>query len=168
TLPAERALWTVPHARNPHFTGRDDLLAQLTQQFSSQEAGQPTSIRLAALTQSYAIKGLGGVGKTQIAVEYAYRSQEQGRYTHTIWLNAASEEAILTSFATLADLLPGVASSSETDQRTLVTALIRWLEQCEQPWLLMVDNADDLSFVPAYLPSRGNGHILFTTRASAV
>ena len=168
TLSTNIALWTVPHARNPHFTGRDDLLAQLTQQFSLQEAGQPTSIRLAALTQSYAIKGLGGVGKTQTAVEYAYRSHEQGRYTHTIWINAASEEAILTSFATLADLLPGFASSSETDQRKLVAALIRWLEQCEQPWLLIVDNADDLSFVPVYLPSRGNGNILFTTRASAV
>jgi transcriptional regulator with XRE-family HTH domain len=167
-LPTEIALWTVSYARNPHFTGRDDLLAQLTQQFSAQDSGQPTGIRLAALTQSYAIKGLGGVGKTQIAVEYAYRSHQQGRYTHTIWINAASEEAILTSFTLMADSLPGMASSSETDQRKLVKALIRWLEQCEQPWLLIVDNADDLSFVPTYLPARGNGHILFTTRASAV
>jgi len=162
------ALWTVPYARNPHFTGRDDLLDQLMQQFSPQEAGQPTSIRQAALTQSRAIKGLGGVGKTQIAVEYAYRAHEQGRYTHTLWINAASEEAILTSFVALINFLPAFGPGGETDQRKLVAALIRWLEQCVQPWLLIFDNADDLSFTPSYLPARGNGSLLFTTRAAAV
>src|SRR6266566_2916267 len=162
------ALWTVPYARNPHFTVRDDLLDQLMQQFSPQEAGQPTSIRQAALTQSRAIKGLGGVGKTQIAVEYAYRAHEQGRYTHTLWINAASEEAILTSFVALINFLPAFGPGGETDQRKLVAALIRWLEQCIQPWLLIFDNADDLSFIPSYLPARGNGSLLFTTRAAAV
>jgi len=168
TLSGQIALWTVPYARNPHFTGRDDLLDQLMQQFSPQEAGQPTSIRQAALTQSHAIKGLGGVGKTQIAVEYAYRAHEQGRYTHTLWINAASEEAILTSFVALINFLPAFGPGGETDQRKLVAALIRWLEQCVQPWLLIFDNADDLSFIPSYLPARGNGSLLFTTRAAAV
>src|SRR5205807_9792410 len=97
----------------------------------------------AALTQAQAIKGLGGVGKTQIAVEYAYRAHEQGRYTHTLWINAGSLEAILTSFVALIAFLPALAADSETDQRKLVAALIRWLEACAQPWLLIVDNADD-------------------------
>jgi tetratricopeptide (TPR) repeat protein/transcriptional regulator with XRE-family HTH domain len=167
TIPTkELALWTVPYARNPHFTGRDDLLSHLMQRLSPQEPGQSASTRQIALTQ--AIKGLGGIGKTQIAVEYAYRAREQGRYTHTIWINAASEEAILASFAALAELLPTFPAKDETDQRKLVTAIIRWLELCEQPWLLIIDNADDLSFISPYLPTQGNGSLLLTTRAHAV
>ena len=167
-LPGQFALWTVPYARNPHFTGRDDLLSELTVRLSPPAPGQPTTIRQAALTQAQVIKGLGGIGKTQTAVEYAYRSREQGRYTHTLWITASSEEAILMSFAALAELLPAFASTGETDQRKLVAAVIRWLEQCPRPWLLIVDNADDLSLVQPYLPLHGNGSILLTTRASAV
>ncbi len=164
----EITLWTVPYGRNPHFTGRDDLLEQLTQQLSPQGTNQQTDLRRAALTQSYAVKGLGGVGKTQIAVEYAYRAHEQRLYTHTIWINAASEEAILTSFIALTEFLPTVAPRDETEQRKIVTAIIRWLEECTQPWLLIMDNADDLAIVGPYLPTRGNGRILLTTRANAV
>jgi NB-ARC domain len=164
----EMALWTVPSARNPHFTGRDDLLDQLMQQLAPSESGQPTAMRRAALTQAQVIKGLGGIGKTQIAVEYAYRAREQGRYTHTLWITAGSEEAILMSFAALADLLPSFSSKGETDQRKLVAAVLRWLEQCQEPWLLIVDNADELSLVQPYLPLQGNGSILLTTRATAV
>ncbi|MFL5666931.1 MAG: tetratricopeptide repeat protein [Ktedonobacteraceae bacterium] len=164
----ECVLWTVPYARNLHFTGRDELFHRLEQQLLPQEPDPSTALRRAALTQAQAIKGLGGIGKTQIAVEYAYRAREQGRYTHTLWITAASLEAILTSFATLADLLPDVRSKGEVDQRKLVAAVIGWLEQREQPWLLIFDNADDLSLVHPYLPVRGNGSILLTSRASAV
>jgi hypothetical protein len=161
------ALWTVPYARNPHFTGRDELLEQLTAHLSPQDAGHPMALRRAALTQARVIKGLGGIGKTQTAVEYAYRARELGHYTYTLWIAAATEEALLASFAALAELLPGFASSGETDQRKLVAAVLRWLEQCPQPWLLIVDNADDLPLVQPYLPLRGNGSILLTTLASA-
>ena len=61
TLPEEISLWTVPYARNPHFTGRDDLLQQLGQVFSAENPGQPLSIQQAALTQTQAITGLGGI-----------------------------------------------------------------------------------------------------------
>src|SRR5260370_2051689 len=164
---AELRLWTVPYARNPHFTGRDELLDQLRQQRAPSEADQPTTLRRAALTQAQVIKGLGGIGKTQTAIEYAYRAREQGRYTHALWIAAASEEAILASFAALAELVLGVSTSSESDQRKLVAAVQRWLEQCKEPWLLLVDNADDLSLVQPYLLLQGNGSVLLTTRASA-
>jgi len=164
---AELALWTVPYARNPHFSGRGDLLDQLRQQFAPSQADQPATLRRAVLTQAQVIKGLGGIGKTQTAIEYAYRAREQGRYTHTLWIAAGSEEALLASFAALAELLPGVAPGAESDQRKLVAAAGRWLEHCQQPWLLLVDNADDLSLVQPYLPLQGNGSVLLTTRASA-
>ncbi len=169
--PPDRAgssgVWNVPYRRNLHFTGRDELLDRLDQQFFP-EAGDHLTPRRAALTQPKAIKGLGGIGKTQIAVEYAYRSREKGRYTHTLWVNAASEEALLTSFVALAELLPAFPAKDETDQRKLVEAIKRWLEQCKQHWLLIFDNADDVALVRDYLLQQGNGSILLTTRANAV
>lgn len=162
------ALWTVPNPRNPHFTGRDEVLRQLAQFLLPAIPGTPTSIHQAMLVQTRALTGLGGIGKTQIAVEYAYRSREQGHYTHTLWINAASEEAIITSFITLAEALPDFPAKNETEQRKLVAAVERWLEQCQQRWLLIFDNVDDISLIQEYLPKQGNGSILLTTRANAV
>jgi tetratricopeptide (TPR) repeat protein/transcriptional regulator with XRE-family HTH domain len=169
TLPEEISLWTVPYARNPHFTGRDDLLQQLGQVFSAENPGQRVGIQQAVLTQTQAITGLGGIGKTQIAIEYAYRARMQGRYRHTMWISAGSSETILTSFVELARLyMPTLVEKEGTNQRNIVGTLLRWLEQCMQPWLLIFDNADDLSLIQPYLPRWGNGCILLTTRAHAV
>jgi tetratricopeptide (TPR) repeat protein/transcriptional regulator with XRE-family HTH domain len=167
-LSVHRALWTVPYARNPYFTGRDEVLDHLMQLLMPDVPEQPTALRQAALTQLQALTGLGGIGKTQIAVEYAYRAREQEHYTHIFWITAASEEAILNSFTSLVDQLPTIVVREETDQRQLARAIIEWLEQCEEPWLLILDNADDLSLLSSYLPKRGNGSVLLTTRASAV
>jgi tetratricopeptide (TPR) repeat protein/transcriptional regulator with XRE-family HTH domain len=164
----ERALWTIPYARNPHFTGRDDLLSRLEQFFARETPDQPGSVRQTALIQTQAMTGLGGIGKTQIAIEYAYRARTQRRYHDILWISAASAETIVTSFVELARLLPTLVSQEETNQHTIIAAILRWLEQREQPWLLLVDNADDLDLVQPYLPRQGNGHILLTTRAHAV
>ncbi|HEY4389160.1 MAG TPA: FxSxx-COOH system tetratricopeptide repeat protein [Ktedonobacteraceae bacterium] len=162
------AIWMVPYLRNPHFTGRNDLLDHLQRQFARSEAEQPTTLQHASLTQAQAIKGLGGIGKTQTAIEYAYRGRERGRYTHTLWISASSEEAVLSSFASLKNWVPDLAPAGESDQRVLTDKALRWLEQCPDPWLLIYDNADDITFLPVYLPKEGRGSILFTTRASAV
>ncbi len=50
----------------------------------------------------------------------------------------------------------------------MVTEVKRWLEQCQQSWLLIFDNVEELSLVQEYLPVTRNGSILLTTRASAV
>ena len=168
-LPSEEiSLWTVPYARNPHFTGREDLLQHLEQLLAAEQPGEPMNIQQAVLTQVQAITGLGGIGKTQIAIEYAYRSRLQGHYRHTMWISAGSSDTILTSFVELARLIMPALVEEETNQCAIVAAVLRWLEQGRQPWLLIFDNADDLSLVQPYLPRWGNGCILLTTRAHAV
>ncbi len=69
--PVAPPIWSVPYRRNPFFTGREEILAHLNAVLRSS--------RTAALTQPQAISGLGGVGKTQIALEYAYRYRDDYR-----------------------------------------------------------------------------------------
>jgi len=166
--PATSPLWTVPYRRNPYFTGRDELFDLLDSHLAAAKQDQSSTTRRVALTQPQAMTGLGGIGKTQIAVEYAYRCREQGVYTHTLWIHAASEEAMVTSFTALAALLPAFAARNQTDQQKVVNAIKAWLEGCSERWLLIFDNADDLSLLPNYVPRHGNGSILLTTRAQAV
>ena len=75
TLPA---IWNIPYSRNPFFLGRDGELARLR---SHLQAGQTTAH---ALPQ--AISGLGGIGKTQLALEYAYRYHQY--YQAVLWARA--------------------------------------------------------------------------------
>ncbi len=157
-----------PYLRNPHFTGRDEMLSQLARHLSFEPSDDATTTRRTVLSQPQVMKGLGGIGKTQIAVEYAYRSREKGEHTHILWINAASEEAIISSFQTLTAVLPDFVDRDEKNQRELITAIKRWLERCQESWLLIFDNADDLSLVQPYIPMQGQGSILLTTRANAV
>src|SRR3954451_12937234 len=66
TLPS---IWNIPYPRNPFFTGQEAVLTQLA---NALKAGQA-----AALSQPQAISGLGGIGKTQIALEFAYRHRQE-------------------------------------------------------------------------------------------
>lgn len=167
SLAEVRTLWTVPYLRNPHFTGRSEILDQIDRHFSIEEPGAPTTIPRVVLQQPLAIKGISGIGKTQIVVEYAYRVREQGRYTHILWVHAANEEKILSSFSALAKLPPLSSAKEEKDQHELAAEMKHWLEQCQQPWLLIFDNANDLFLAQEYFPHQGTGNILLTTRVNA-
>ena len=81
-------IWNVPFRQNPFFTGREALLRYLHDQL--------TRTKSAALTQAQAISGLGGIGKTQTAIEYAYRHRDE--YRHVLWVNAATRDTILVNY----------------------------------------------------------------------
>jgi tetratricopeptide (TPR) repeat protein len=136
--------------RNPNFTGREDLLARLRQALTS---GQP-----AALPQ--AIHGLGGVGKTQLAVEYAYRHADD--YELVWWVRAEETAALAADYAALAGPLD-LPEKDEPDQRLVVQAVRRWLGQ-HDGWLLVFDNARRPEDLRPYLPPGGAGHVLVTSR----
>src|SRR3989454_6844768 len=148
--------WNVPFRRNPFFTGRELIVAQV---HSLLHAG-----KTAALSQPSAISGLGGIGKTQTAVEYAYRYREE--YQHVLWVQANTSEALLANFVALARLLD-LPEQDAREQQITVQAVKHWLES-HSGWLLIFDNADDLAMVRDYLPEGNTGHILLTTRSQAM
>jgi len=153
TLPR---IWNIPYQRNLVFTGREEILTYLA---NALKGGQAT-----ALSQPQAISGLGGIGKTQIAVEYAYQYHQD--YQTLFWALADTRESLVSGYITIAELL-NLPEKDEKDQAIVVSAVMRWLTTHTE-WLLILDNADDLTIVREFVPSVFGGHILITTRAQAM
>src|SRR5437763_7579955 len=78
-------VWNVPYRRNPFFTGREKLIEQLHSRLNEKN--------VTALTQTQAISGLGGIGKTQVAIEYAHRYRND--YRVVMWVSAASRDTLI-------------------------------------------------------------------------
>jgi tetratricopeptide (TPR) repeat protein/transcriptional regulator with XRE-family HTH domain len=148
--------WNIPYRRNPFFTGREDVIQRI---HAALLAGKTV-----AMTQTQAISGLGGIGKTQTAVEYAnrYRSDYQAAF----WVRADTRETLISDFMAIAELLH-LPEQHEQDQSRVVESVKRWLND-HDGWLLILDNVEDLQMVSDFLPDAGNGHILLTTRAQAL
>jgi DNA-binding XRE family transcriptional regulator len=146
--------WHLPYLRNPYFTGREDVLQQLHDTLSASKA--------TALTQRQAISGLGGVGKTQIAVEYAYRYRDT--YQGVFWVHAATRQDIIASFLGFAESF----RLSELGEQDMILAAVKQWFATHDKWLLIFDNADDLTLVEEFLPTNDRGYILLTTRDQAL
>jgi hypothetical protein len=152
-------VWGGVPPRNPNFTGREDLLRQLHERL---EPGAMTAV----LPQ--ALHGLGGVGKSQLAVEYAYRHRED--FDIIWWVPAELTVQIQSSLAELGQRLEmGVSSEVNVAVGVVLDALkgsARGGRQIPSNWLLVFDNAEDPKNVLPYLPTGGPGRILVTSRNS--
>jgi tetratricopeptide (TPR) repeat protein len=146
-------IWNVPHPRNRSFTGRDDLLEELAASLDERTA--------TAITQ--AIAGLGGVGKTSLAVEYAYR--HQAALDVVWWLRAEEPATLIGDFTGLASAL-NLPERSQTDTAVVVAAVHRWLAGHDR-WLLVFDNVTRPEDVTALFPQGGSGQVLVTSRWAA-
>lgn len=144
--------WSVPYPRNPFFTGREEVLNALHTQLGVEQEG--------VLTRSSALSGLGGVGKTQIALEYAYRYSLE--YSAVFWIGAETEEQIVSNLLRVASVLQ-LPQRTEQDQQRVVAAVQRWLSAHNQ-WLLIWDNVENLALLDRFLPSIRHGAMLITTR----
>jgi tetratricopeptide (TPR) repeat protein len=148
--------WHIPYQRNPFFTGREDVLTRLHRALRAENT--------MALSHPQGISGLGGIGKTQTALEYAHRYRTD--YDAVFWVRADSVPSLTSSLVELASVLQ-LPERDEQDQEIIVQAVLRWFH-LHPDWLLIYDNIDDLSIAEPFLPKAGPGHLLFTTRAHAL
>jgi len=129
---AQVQIWTVPFQRNPFFTVRAETLARLHDFLQSQQK--------AFISQPAAISSLGGIGKTQTAIEYAYQNAHE--YQFVFWVQSDTRDTLTNDYITLARLLD-LPEQNAQDQSVIVEAVRRWLSQ-HTGWLLIYDNADNL------------------------
>jgi tetratricopeptide (TPR) repeat protein len=139
--------------RNPNFTGRGDLLKALRRTLRAGQAG--------AVVQAGTVHGLGGVGKTQLAVEYAHRFAAD--YNLIWWIPAEQPAAIPDRLAALARRL---GLPEPTDEREQLALLFDELGRQDR-WLLIFDNATSPHELAPYRPPAGGGHLLITSRNPA-
>jgi tetratricopeptide (TPR) repeat protein len=157
----------MPFERNPRFTGREPELSRL-QELLGQESKEYTS--------RTAIYGLGGVGKTQLAIELVYRTIENHKGCLVFWIPATDSESLYHAYVDVAQQLniPG-CNEKDVDVRRLVQQHLS--QNSTTQWLIVFDNADDIEMwtgTPDHpnhstrlidcLPKSKQGSIVFTTR----
>ncbi|MGB3754109.1 MAG: tetratricopeptide repeat protein, partial [Parerythrobacter sp.] len=142
-------VWNVPHERNAFFTGQEAVLQKLSQNSE------------ALLFHAQAISGLGGIGKTQVVVEYAYRHRKD--YQAVFWVRAKTDQEVYASFIEIAQLL-NLQEHNAPVPHDAVQAVKHWMET-NPGWLLIFDNAERPELIKPFLPNLAQGHILLTSRA---
>jgi MinD-like ATPase involved in chromosome partitioning or flagellar assembly/tetratricopeptide (TPR) repeat protein len=147
-------------ARNLRFTGRENDLRQLRDELRT---------RGTAVVLPLTLQGLGGVGKTQVALEYVHRFKTD--YDLVWWVNCGQPQFIDASLADLGGRMQEIFNAGAPAGATvaeIAREVLRTLSQTRpvERWLLVFDNADDIEAVAPFLPS-GNGHVLLTSRNRA-
>jgi tetratricopeptide (TPR) repeat protein len=151
-------IWGNVPARNASFTGRDSMMERLRDQVIG---GSP------AVILPVALHGLGGVGKTQLALEYAHRFKAD--YDLVWWVNAEDPAFINAAMSDLAARLGLGGSESVPETAAAARDALRRGEPYDR-WLLVFDNAREPAELSAHmpdLPGGGNGHVLVTSRIQA-
>ncbi|MFD7604770.1 tetratricopeptide repeat protein [Streptomyces mirabilis] len=167
-LPAEAVRWSreveappgagnLPGSASGVFVGRQDELAELHRLLADEGEAAVTQV-----SGTRAIHGLGGIGKSTLALHYAHTHRRT--YTLVWWINAASTEQIVTSLATLAmRLCPQWAAATGVQERAAWAIL--WL-QWHPGWLLVFDNVEHPDDLRHYLGTLPDGHHLATSRTA--
>ncbi|KAN0066856.1 hypothetical protein V8E54_015028 [Elaphomyces granulatus] len=153
--------WMVPFKRNPRFLGRHNEIVQLEQKILNNN----DQVRKMAIT------GLGGVGKTQIALEVAYQVRERKPECSIFWIPSTSIQMIEQAYMSIGKHL-GLQNVKSSEMKMRVKSHLS--SEKAGPWLLIVDNIDDMNIwlmsdgssraLDTYLPQSKYGFVLFTSR----
>ena len=154
--PGIRPEFVTLQSRNSDFTGRTKELAELRRTLIGRSAQDPTS-------GTQALHGIGGVGKSQLAREYAYRFMAD--YDLIWWVPSEQTSSITTELAAIADRLGIRGALGEADAAILAKDTLAAGTHVAR-WLLIFDNAWNPETLTEYLPG-GDGHVIITSRNQA-
>jgi tetratricopeptide (TPR) repeat protein len=136
--------------RPPMLAGREELLMTLDARLAAGDGPAPCTASLC---------GLGGAGKTSVAVEYAYRHLDEVKIA---WQFPAEAATVLA--AGFAELATQLGVQGLADARDPVASVHAVLARFPASWLLIFDNAEDRASVARFLPPAGPGRVLITSR----
>ncbi|KAF6802822.1 hypothetical protein CPLU01_16140, partial [Colletotrichum plurivorum] len=155
----------IPFPPDPDFVNRSDIWTWIQEQYAGPDS-------------RFALVGMGGFGKSQMAIQFAHRLHATSPKTSIFWVNASSKATFEESYRSIANVL---ALPRRHDPDANVLALVRdWLQREDvSPWLMIVDNADDIELLlsetngqkdalmptASYLPKTDNGKMLVTSRS---
>ncbi|KJZ70348.1 hypothetical protein HIM_10277 [Hirsutella minnesotensis 3608] len=156
--------YVVPVETVPSYTQRDELWKELEEKLNIRHGK-------ASVPRAVAIHGLGGAGKSQLALKYA--ESKRDRYNPILWIDATNKETVRSSFERCASELGLSGSGNEeqksalADARTVLTVL-RWLRdrtEADDEWLVIIDNADDFSWgIMNVIPKGERGSVIITSQ----
>ncbi|KAL4943217.1 hypothetical protein BDV06DRAFT_211251 [Aspergillus oleicola] len=156
----EKRHWMIPFRKNPGFVGREGEIAKVEKLI--RQTNGPSKVTIC---------GLGGVGKTQIALELAYCIREASPTCSVFWIQCTSYASVEQAYMGIAQTI-GLLEIKPADVKECVKAYLSQLSGHE--WLLIFNNTDDMDIwvgsnagatgLENFLPQSEQGHILFTTR----
>ncbi|KAJ4155923.1 hypothetical protein LMH87_001145 [Akanthomyces muscarius] len=153
----------IPFSRDPDFVGRGDILDQIAAH-CGQAGGRA------------ALVGLGGVGKSQLAIEYSHQTSEKNKDAWLFWVHAGTRARVEEGFRAIADAVK--LPDRHKPKADIPQLLHAWLSnERNGKWFMILDSADDQDVfyggergsqpLASYLPQSPNGSILVTTRDQA-
>ncbi|CUS09279.1 unnamed protein product, partial [Tuber aestivum] len=153
----------IPYRRNSRFTGREDLLESIKRICSHNDHTR------------IALHGLGGSGKTQIALEYAYQRASEVD-CHVFWVQGSGVLKFIEGFRAIAQHVRIPLVSAEMEQEELLSSIKRWFEGPDGgDWILVIDNADNeedfignSGSISKFVPQGQRGTLIITTRSLRV
>ncbi|OBT95031.1 hypothetical protein VE01_07402 [Pseudogymnoascus verrucosus] len=163
TDPIYKPSYCLPFVKNRRFVGRATILETLEKKLFSQKC------------EAVALVGLGSIGKTQVALQFAYLVKANKQGYSIFWVASLSEASFEKAYAELAQELGVNKSKEDEDVKDLVRRHLH--SEKAGKWLLIVDNADDMEVVMGsnekrgiyrYLPESESGRVVFTTRSREV
>ncbi|VUC30930.1 unnamed protein product [Clonostachys rosea] len=145
----------IPFAENPRFSCREDVLKDINGYLGAEV--DASSLR------SMALFGMGGVGKTQIAVQYAYHNLD--KFDIVLWIAADNSLSVGQSFRNIAEGLGLLETDEELqDSAGAMYKVKTWLATKKHSFLIIFDNADDIDVLKIIWPGTLRGSVLVTTR----
>ncbi|CAG9954248.1 unnamed protein product [Clonostachys rosea f. rosea IK726] len=161
TTKTNRVFFCIPFTMNPRFVGRDDILSKIS-----------TTLFTKNGYNRLALVGLGGIGKSQIAIQFAFWVEENKPDVSVFWLSALSKAGFEQSCREIATQCDIHQSSTTNDNDA--TALVQQYLSSEASgkWVLILDNVDDAQIlgrpIHSFLPKSRDGLMLFTTRSQEI
>jgi hypothetical protein len=153
-------VFRVPHKQNSVFWGRNDVLEKLDSIILRNNEAR--DYRCTEGTSCAVMTGLGGVGKTQLALHYAHSRRKH--FDAVFWIRADESTRLAREFALLSVDLELDSPGERDDPAVSRNRVLGWLAGTERPWLLVFDNADDVDVLNDYWPMSNNGAIIVTSR----